>query len=415
MATNPKLEEIANALMRNKNTSMIAPNEYTDRTRSGQANIDRRSKMIELLQGQANAPIERFGYGGIEAVTPPAAYLGKILSGVMAQYQSGKAGQEQEALDKYQDQAQAQDMAAIREAASMPGTSLNLRPGTQATDLTQMNENLLPGMDPFTGSIPARRNTTTTPGGSRAMFELTQADREAVEDANVRKEDARLELLREQFKDEERQEERKQDKQFAETQLQTRIDAATAAADLLATTNAEKAKQAVLDKAEAARNRPLSPQAQGEIFKSDELVESATNAVSILNSIIKKDPITGKSQNDLAYNTSMPKGRKLLAQILPFSTEATDASVDLENKVLGQALMSLKAIFGGNPTENEGRLLIDLQGSLSQTPAQREKIYERAIALAEEKIKFNQEKAQQLRNKTYFEPTSSDEEWTEQQ
>lgn len=247
------------------------------------------------------------------------------------------------------------------------------------------------------------------------MFELTQADREAVEDANVRKEDARLELLREQFKDEERQEERKQDKQFAETQLQTRIDAATAAADLLATTNAEKAKQAVLDKAEAARNRPLSPQAQGEIFKSDELVESATNAVSILNSIIKKDPITGKSQNDLAYNTSMPKGRKLLAQILPFSTEATDASVDLENKVLGQALMSLKAIFGGNPTENEGRLLIDLQGSLSQTPAQREKIYERAIALAEEKIKFNQEKAQQLRNKTYFEPTSSDEEWTEQQ
>jgi len=415
MATNPKLEEIANALMRNKNTSMIAPNEYTDRTRSGQANIDRRSKMIELLQGQANAPIERFGYGGIEAVTPPAAYLGKILSGVMAQYQSGKAGQEQEALDKYQDQAQAQDMAAIREAASMPGTSLNLRPGTQATDLTQMNENLLPGMDPFTGSIPARRNTTTTPGGSRAMFELTQADREAVEDANVRKEDARLELLREQFKDEERQEERKQDKQFAETQLQTRIDAATAAADLLATTNAEKAKQAVLDKAEAARNRPLSPQAQGEIFKSDELVESATNAVSILNSIIKKDPITGKSQNDLAYNTSMPKGRKLLAQILPFSTEATDASVDLENKVLGQALMSLKAIFGGNPTENEGRLLIDLQGSLSQTPDQREKIYERAIALAEEKIKFNQEKAQQLRNKTYFEPTSSDEEWTEQQ
>jgi hypothetical protein len=148
--------------------------------------------MIELLQGQANAPIERFGYGGIEAVTPPAAYLAKILSGAMAGYQSGKAGREQEALDKYQEQAQNQDMAAIREAASMPGTSLNLRPGTQATDLTQMNENLLPGMDPFTGSIPARRNTTTTPGGSQAMFELTQADRKAVEDLGMRREDKRL-------------------------------------------------------------------------------------------------------------------------------------------------------------------------------------------------------------------------------
>ena len=92
MATNPKLEEIANMLMRNRTTSMIAPNEYTDRTRSGQASIDRRAKMIELLQGQADAPIERFSYGGVEAVTPPAAYLNKILSGVMTQYQSGKAG-----------------------------------------------------------------------------------------------------------------------------------------------------------------------------------------------------------------------------------------------------------------------------------------------------------------------------------
>ena len=90
--------------------SMLTPNAYTAKTKSEQANIDRRAKMIELLQGQADAPIERFGYGGIEAVTPPAAYLAKILSGAMAGYQSGKAGQEQAALDKYKEQAQTQDM-----------------------------------------------------------------------------------------------------------------------------------------------------------------------------------------------------------------------------------------------------------------------------------------------------------------
>jgi hypothetical protein len=167
--------------------SMLAPNAYTEKTKSEQANIDRRAKMIELLQGQADAPIERFSYGGIEAYTPPTAYLAKILSGAMAGYQSGKAGREQEALDKYKEQAQNQDMAVIREAASMPGTSLNLRPGTQATDLTQMNENLLPGMDPFTGSIPARRYTMITPEGSQAMFDLTQADRKAVEDLETRR------------------------------------------------------------------------------------------------------------------------------------------------------------------------------------------------------------------------------------
>jgi hypothetical protein len=93
---------------------MIAPNAYTEKTKSEQANIDRRAKMIELLQGQADAPIERFSYGGIEAYTPPTAYLAKILSGAMAGYQSGKAGREQEALDKYKEQARIEDMGYPR-------------------------------------------------------------------------------------------------------------------------------------------------------------------------------------------------------------------------------------------------------------------------------------------------------------
>jgi hypothetical protein len=195
---------------------MIAPNEYTSRTKSGQSAIDRRAKMIELLQGQADAPIERFGYGGIEAYTPPTAYLAKILSGAMAGYQSGKAGREQEALDKYQEQARTQDMGTIREAASMPGTSLNLRPGTQATDLTPMNdmynemfaEQLAkepPDLIPAPSSIPARRNTMITPEGSQAMFDLTQADRKAVEDLSMRREDKRMELLQKQLAKQEKE------------------------------------------------------------------------------------------------------------------------------------------------------------------------------------------------------------------
>jgi hypothetical protein len=101
---------------------MIAPNAYTAKNKSEQSNIDRRAKMIELLQGQADAPIERFGYGGIEAYTPPAAYLAKILSGAMAGYQSGKAGREQEALDKYKEQAQNQDRATMIEMLQKGGT-----------------------------------------------------------------------------------------------------------------------------------------------------------------------------------------------------------------------------------------------------------------------------------------------------
>jgi hypothetical protein len=100
----------------------------------------------------------------------------------------------------------------------MPGTDLNLRPGTQATDLTQMNENLLPGMDPFTGSIRARRNTMITPEGSQAMFELTQADRKAAEDLGIKREESRAEMLTRQL-----------DKQTAADEKQRIADARIAA------------------------------------------------------------------------------------------------------------------------------------------------------------------------------------------
>lgn len=109
--------------------SMLANNAYTAKTKSEQANIDRRAKMIELLQGQADAPIERFSYNGIEAYTPPAAYLGKILSGAMAGYQSGKAGREQAALDKYKEQAQTQDMNTMIEM---------MNKGTGKTDVSSI-------------------------------------------------------------------------------------------------------------------------------------------------------------------------------------------------------------------------------------------------------------------------------------
>jgi hypothetical protein len=223
MATNPKLEEIANALMRNKTTSMIAPNEYTDRTRSGQANIDRRNKMIELLQGQANAPIERFGYGGIEAVTPPAAYLGKILSGVMAQYQSGKAGQEQEALDKYKEQAQTQDMKTMIEmmnkgtgptdVSSVNDTSYIKDPARREQQDKFLAEPIMPQQPTYTGGMPEgtvstgkpimpvteiqeRRYSMRTPEGQAELLRQTASDKQSRAEMLARQlemeEDARI-------------------------------------------------------------------------------------------------------------------------------------------------------------------------------------------------------------------------------
>jgi hypothetical protein len=191
--------------------SMLAPNAYTAKTKSEQANIDRRAKMIELLQGQANAPIERFGYGGIEAYTPPTAYLAKILSGAMAGYQSGKAGQEQAALDKYKEQAQTQDMNTMIEmmnkgtgktnVSSIYDTSFIKDPAKRAEQdaylsapTTSMSQSQPPS---YTGGalnmtmptaqpsapvtdIQERRYSMRTPEGQMELLRQTASDKQAM-------------------------------------------------------------------------------------------------------------------------------------------------------------------------------------------------------------------------------------------
>jgi len=62
----------------------------------------------------------------------------------------------------------------------------------------------------------------------------------------------------------------------------------------------------------------------------------------------------------------------------------------------------LKAIFGGNPTEGERAILLDIQGSSSQPDAVRQKIFDRAIQLAQRRLEFNYQKANELRGGQYY-------------
>jgi len=56
------------------------------------ANAQRRQKMAEMLQAQANAPFDIQSYKGIQAPIPFTAVLAKALQGGLAGYQSKKAG-----------------------------------------------------------------------------------------------------------------------------------------------------------------------------------------------------------------------------------------------------------------------------------------------------------------------------------
>ena len=147
---------------------------------------------------------------------------------------------------------------------------------------------------------------------------------------------------------------------------------------------------------------PLSATAQKELFEADDVSNSAANAIGILKSIITPDEKTKKSQNDIAYGGGLGNLRTSAMGFVPGNYEGENASVDLKNKVTGQALENLKVIFGGMPTEGERKILLDMQGSLDQTPQQRKTIFERAIELAERRQKLAQDKAKRLREGTYF-------------
>lgn len=83
------------------------------------------------------------------------------------------------------------------------------------------------------------------------------------------------------------------------------------------------------------------------------------------------------------------------------------ATENLTNEVMTNALGQLKAIFGGNPTEGERKILLDLQGSVTKPDVVRQAIFDRAQAAARNRLEFNQKRADELRGGTYYKPPGS--------
>ena len=86
------------------------------------------------------------------------------------------------------------------------------------------------------------------------------------------------------------------------------------------------------------------------------------------------------------------------------SPKSSEATINFDNAVTGQALTQLKAIFGGNPTEGERKILLDLQGSSGKPAVVRSEILARAQRAAEARLKLNEQRSQELRGGSYYKP-----------
>ena len=146
--------------------------------------------------------------------------------------------------------------------------------------------------------------------------------------------------------------------------------------------------------APARTQNALSPTAQKELFEADDTIQAARNVQNILAEAAKI--------NNTAYSGYGAKARATLRSNLPGSSQAADATVNLDNMMTGQALESLKLIFGGMPTEGERKILLDMQASADKTPQQRQDIINRATQAAKRREQVSSSRAKALREGTYF-------------
>lgn len=128
------------------------------------------------------------------------------------------------------------------------------------------------------------------------------------------------------------------------------------------------------------------------ILEADEAIQGSKSTIGQLRHALElsKKAYSGPTAAKRGYFMSL------------FGDEAGIATQELDNQVTAQALENLKATFGGAPTEGERKILLDIQGASSQAPEVRDEIYKRAIAAAERRQKFNEDRANQLRGGTYY-------------
>ncbi len=138
--------------------------------------------------------------------------------------------------------------------------------------------------------------------------------------------------------------------------------------------------------------QPLSATDKKAIQEADEAVMIGQTAISSLG--------RAKELSKTAFEGPLAPERGKVAGWA--GSERGQATTEMDNEVKANALASMKSIFGSNPTEGERAVLLEIQGSSSLPDTLRQKIYDKAIKLAETRLEFNKRRANELRGGEYY-------------
>lgn len=153
----------------------------------------------------------------------------------------------------------------------------------------------------------------------------------------------------------------------------------------------------------------VTPQIKLNATQQKELYDTidAVNANKASKEVLSQ----AQAMNDGSYGGAKPFagfGAKALATAnrvpligLAIDDKRATATTDYNNLVSQQALGSLKEIFGGNPTEGERTILLQMQALPSYSQSEQKAILANAQAAADRRLQYNQTKAKAIQTGNY--------------
>jgi hypothetical protein len=126
------------------------------------------------------------------------------------------------------------------------------------------------------------------------------------------------------------------------------------------------------------------------INKSKDADSALTRALDLLEGRSGATPYTGAGSQTMAAAGAYP-GVGLL-----FDDQSVAATDEYNTLIKEQALSTMKALFGGNPTEGERQVLLDMQAISSKTPEAQKRIIANAKTAIGSRIGSEQNKIQTI-------------------
>lgn len=152
--------------------------------------------------------------------------------------------------------------------------------------------------------------------------------------------------------------------------------------------------------------RKLSATDQREIYEAADVIQSGEGARNAL--LRAKQIMTGGATGEEAkpYSGVGASARAAVARVpvvgdIVAEPERGAATTEYSTLVTEQALGSLKAIFGGMPTEGERKILLQMQAIADYTPDEQGRIIDNALAAIDRRNSFNKTKIESIQKGDY--------------